>query len=184
MKPDEEFDREEGNGGLLLLTLLACIVGAGAGAIGALFRLALLHADAWRDALIAWSHGIPIAGFVLVTASCAAAVAVAAWLVRRYSPEASGSGIPHVEAVLREELLTAYYCAFDRHTPTHVRVALMGALAYFIAPFDILPDLLPIVGLTDDAAVLAAVLKVVWDNIQPVHREAARAALARLSEQG
>jgi uncharacterized membrane protein YkvA (DUF1232 family) len=83
-----------------------------------------------------------------------------------------------------EELVTAYYCAFDRHTPTHVRVALMGALAYFIAPFDILPDVLPVVGLTDDAAVLAAVLKVVWDNIQPVHREAARAALARLSEQG
>ena len=31
-----------------------------------------------------------------------------------------------------EELLTAYYCAFDRHTPTHVRVALIGALVYFI----------------------------------------------------
>src|SRR5262245_29281246 len=104
MKPEGEFDREEGNGGLLMLTLLACIVGAGAGAIGALFRLSLLHADAWRNALIAWSHGMPIAGFVLVTAVCAAAVAVAAWLVRRYSPEASGSGIPHVEAVLREEL--------------------------------------------------------------------------------
>src|SRR5688572_15613817 len=80
-----------------------------------------------------------------------------------------------------EDLLTAYYCAFDRHTPTHVRVALLGALAYFIAPFDILPDLLPVVGLTDDAAVLAAVFKVVWDNIQPVHRVAAREALARLN---
>jgi uncharacterized membrane protein YkvA (DUF1232 family) len=83
-----------------------------------------------------------------------------------------------------EELLTAYYCAFDRHTPMHVRVALLGALAYFIAPFDILPDLLPVVGLTDDAAVLAAVLKVVWDNIQPVHRAAAKEALARLGERG
>jgi len=31
-----------------------------------------------------------------------------------------------------EDLLTAYYCAFDRETPTHVRVALIGALAYFI----------------------------------------------------
>jgi uncharacterized membrane protein YkvA (DUF1232 family) len=80
-----------------------------------------------------------------------------------------------------EDLLTAYYCAFDRHTPTHVRVALLGALAYFIAPFDILPDLLPVVGLTDDAAVLAAVFKIVWDNIQPIHRTAAREALARLN---
>ena len=36
--------------------------------------------------------------------ACAAGAAVAAWLVRRYSPHASGSGIPHVEAVLNEEV--------------------------------------------------------------------------------
>jgi uncharacterized membrane protein YkvA (DUF1232 family) len=81
-----------------------------------------------------------------------------------------------------EDLLTGYYCAFDRATPTHVRVALFGALAYFVAPFDILPDLLPIVGLTDDAAILAGVFKLVWDNIKPAHREAAREALARLNQ--
>jgi uncharacterized membrane protein YkvA (DUF1232 family) len=81
-----------------------------------------------------------------------------------------------------EELITGYYCAFDRQTPSHVRVALVGALAYFITPIDILPDLLPVVGLTDDAAVLAAVLKVMWDNIKPEHRTAAKAALARLNE--
>ena len=80
-----------------------------------------------------------------------------------------------------EDLLTAYYCALDRRTPTHVRVALLGALAYFIAPFDVLPDMLPIVGLTDDAAILAAVFKLVWDNIQPEHRDVAREVLARLT---
>jgi uncharacterized membrane protein YkvA (DUF1232 family) len=83
-----------------------------------------------------------------------------------------------------EDLLTAYYCAFDRETPTHVRVALIGALAYFISPLDILPDFLPIIGLTDDAAVLAGAIKLVWDNIKPAHREAAREALVRMSEQG
>src|SRR5262249_42628221 len=97
-------DSKQAEGSLLVLTLLACVVGMGAGAIGTLFRLALLRADGWRDAVIAWSHGVPVAGFVLVTAFCAAAVALAAWLVRRFSPEASGSGIPHVEAVLAEEL--------------------------------------------------------------------------------
>jgi len=81
-----------------------------------------------------------------------------------------------------EDLLTAYYCAFDRYTPKHVRIALIAALAYFIAPFDIVPDMLPVVGLTDDAAVLAATFKLIWDHIQPVHREAARAALARINE--
>jgi uncharacterized membrane protein YkvA (DUF1232 family) len=83
-----------------------------------------------------------------------------------------------------EDLLTAYYCAFDRETPTHVRVALIGALAYFISPFDVLPDLLPIIGFTDDAAVLAAAFKLVWDNIKPAHRDAARQTLVRLNAGG
>ena len=38
-----------------------------------------------------------------------------------------------------EDLLTAYYCAFDRQTPSHVRVALIGALLYFISPLDLHP---------------------------------------------
>jgi len=79
-----------------------------------------------------------------------------------------------------EDLLTAYYCAFDRATPSHVRFALIGALAYFISPLDILPDLLPIVGLTDDAAVLAGVVRLVWGNIRPEHRDAARQMLDQL----
>jgi uncharacterized membrane protein YkvA (DUF1232 family) len=80
-----------------------------------------------------------------------------------------------------EELLTAYYCAFDRNTPSHVRVALIGALLYFISPFDLIPDVLPIVGMTDDAAVVAGALKLVWDQIKPEHRDAAREALVRMS---
>jgi uncharacterized membrane protein YkvA (DUF1232 family) len=82
-----------------------------------------------------------------------------------------------------EDLLTAYYCAFDRSTPNAVRMALLGALAYFVLPFDFMPDLLPIVGFTDDAAVLAGALRLVWVHIQPMHRDAARDALARLTEQ-
>src|SRR3954447_8577637 len=106
MNPDQEAapDSEDGHGSLVLLVLLACVVGAGAGAIGTLFRILLEDADAWRDALIGWAHAAPVMGFVLVTAGCAAAVALAACLVRRYSPEASGSGIPHVEAVLRQDV--------------------------------------------------------------------------------
>jgi uncharacterized membrane protein YkvA (DUF1232 family) len=78
-----------------------------------------------------------------------------------------------------EDLLAAYYCAFDRETPRHVQVALLGALAYFILPFDFMPDMLPILGFTDDAAVLATAIRMVTSNITPEHREAARAALKR-----
>jgi uncharacterized membrane protein YkvA (DUF1232 family) len=81
-----------------------------------------------------------------------------------------------------EDLLTAYYCAFDRATPSHVRFALVGALAYFISPLDILPDLLPIMGLTDDAAVLAGALRVIWGNIKPEHRDAARLKLEQMKD--
>jgi CIC family chloride channel protein len=43
-------------------------------------------------------------GIVTIVATCCAATTLAAWLVRRFAPEASGSGIPHVEAVLRQKL--------------------------------------------------------------------------------
>ena len=78
-----------------------------------------------------------------------------------------------------EDLLAAYYCAFDRATPRHVQAALLGALAYFVLPFDLAPDMLLLVGFTDDAAVLAAAIRMVADHIRPEHREAARDTLAR-----
>ena len=78
-----------------------------------------------------------------------------------------------------EDLLAAYYCAFDKQTPRHVQAALIGALAYFVLPFDIIPDMLPVIGFTDDAAVLATALKLVASHIRPEHRAAAKQALAR-----
>jgi uncharacterized membrane protein YkvA (DUF1232 family) len=81
-----------------------------------------------------------------------------------------------------EDLLTAYYCALDRHTPHHVRAVLLGALAYFVLPVDALPDVLPVLGFTDDAAVLAGAIRLVWSHIEPAHRAAAGDALSRLTE--
>jgi uncharacterized membrane protein YkvA (DUF1232 family) len=83
-----------------------------------------------------------------------------------------------------EDLLTAYYCAFDRGTPHHVRAALIAALAYFVLPLDALPDVLPVLGLSDDAAAIAGALKLVYDHIRPEHRLAAREALDRVTDGG
>lgn len=88
----------------MALASLALVAGAGSGLIVAMFRLALQAADRWRGLLIARAHGTPLVGFVLVVAGCAAAVALSAWLVRRFSPYASGSGIPQVEAALTGDL--------------------------------------------------------------------------------
>jgi uncharacterized membrane protein YkvA (DUF1232 family) len=78
-----------------------------------------------------------------------------------------------------EDLVAAYFCAFDRNTPRRVQVALIGALAYFVLPFDFVPDMLPLIGFTDDAAVLATAIKLVAVHITPQHREAARRVLVR-----
>src|ERR1700748_643682 len=81
-----------------------------------------------------------------------------------------------------EDLLSAYYCAFDKQTPRHVQAALLGAIAYFILPFDFIPDMLPVLGFTDDAAVLATAIRMVAAHIKPEHREAAQARLKRITE--
>ena len=94
---------------LAALALLALAVGAATGLICAGFRMALEQADRFRDVLIGWAHGHAIPGFVLVVVACGLATFLAAWLVFRFSPYAAGSGIPHVEAVLRGQLPPAPY---------------------------------------------------------------------------
>jgi chloride channel protein, CIC family len=86
----------------VMLALLSLLVGVIAGLVGALFRLSLLQLDAWRTAWILKSHNWGGGAIVLVIAGTALAAAVAAWMVRRLSPEASGSGIPYVESQLRD----------------------------------------------------------------------------------
>lgn len=79
-----------------------------------------------------------------------------------------------------EDLLAAWYCAFDRATPLQVKGTLIGAIAYFVLPFDAVPDMLPVLGFTDDAAVLMTAFKLVASHIKPDHRAAARAKLDEL----
>lgn len=77
-----------------------------------------------------------------------------------------------------EDVAAAYFCAIDPATPPRVRGILLAALAYFILPFDLIPDFIAAVGFTDDIAVLAAAISAVRANMKPVHYQKARAALA------
>ena len=79
-----------------------------------------------------------------------------------------------------EQVLTAHYCAFDRQTPLYVKAVLLGAIAYFVVPTDLIPDYIPLIGYTDDAAVVGAAIKIVATHIKPEHRAAAQRTLARL----
>ena len=49
-----------------------------------------------------------------------------------------------------------------------------AALGYFIFPLDILPDLLPVIGFTDDLSVLLFAISVVKGKINETHRLKAR----------
>jgi len=76
-----------------------------------------------------------------------------------------------------QDALAAYFCAIDPQTDRRVKLTLAGALAYFVMPIDLIPDFLPLVGFTDDAAVIAAALAAVSRSIRPEHREQARRSL-------
>ena len=78
-----------------------------------------------------------------------------------------------------EDVLAAYYCALDPSTDRRVKLTLFAALGYFVMPFDVLPDLLPVIGFTDDAAVIATAIASVANAIRPDHREKAREALQK-----
>jgi uncharacterized membrane protein YkvA (DUF1232 family) len=103
-----------------------------------------------------------------------------------------GSDEPHNEEIVRErfaakakrylrqlplahETVAMYFCLLDSRTPIWVKATAAAALAYFILPFDAVPDLLPIVGLGDDASVIAAALTAIAAHITPEHHARARA---------
>ena len=78
------------------------------------------------------------------------------------------------------DALSVWYCARDPATPTSAKAMILAALGYFVLPVDAIPDVLPVIGYTDDAAVIAAVIAILGRNIKTEHRDAAHAALERL----
>jgi len=79
-----------------------------------------------------------------------------------------------------EDVVAAYFCAFDPATPVKAKGILVGALAYFILPFDVVPDFILGLGFTDDMAVLFAALNVIRTHLNQSHRDRAREALERV----
>lgn len=78
----------------------AALVGLCAGGVAVIFRGLLAGADGLRNLLIAWSYTVPTFGWLFPMLFGAIGALIATALVVRYAPEASGSGIPHLKAVL------------------------------------------------------------------------------------
>ena len=82
------------------------------------------------------------------------------------------------------DALAVRFCARDEETPLAAKGMMFAALAYFVMPFDAIPDVIAGLGYTDDAAVFMAMLAIVGKHLKPRHRAAAKAAVQRLREEG
>jgi uncharacterized membrane protein YkvA (DUF1232 family) len=79
------------------------------------------------------------------------------------------------------DALSIWFCARDPATPTGAKAMMMAGLAYFVLPTDAVPDFLAVVGFTDDAAVIAALLAIVGKNLKPRHKAEAKKLLDQLA---
>ncbi|MFY8208153.1 MAG: YkvA family protein [Caulobacter sp.] len=80
------------------------------------------------------------------------------------------------------DALSVWWAARDPETPIAAKGMMLAGLAYFVLPTDALPDVLPAIGFTDDAAVIAALVAILGKTLKPRHKEAAQAFLSRLSD--
>jgi uncharacterized membrane protein YkvA (DUF1232 family) len=78
------------------------------------------------------------------------------------------------------DALAVWYCARDDETPAVAKGMMFAALAYFVMPFDAIPDVIAGIGYTDDAAVFLAMLGLVGKHLKPRHRASAQADIARM----
>ena len=75
--------------------------------------------------------------------------------------------------------LILFYTLQSDKVSTKDKALIIGALGYLISPLDVVPDAIPIVGLSDDLAVLVFVLKTVWTDIDPSIKERAKEKLSK-----
>lgn len=70
--------------------------------------------------------------------------------------------------------LKLYYALTDDDTPAWAKSTIVGALGYFILPIDLIPDAIPVVGFSDDMAIMSAALLIVAKSITPKVKDRAR----------
>lgn len=75
---------------------------------------------------------------------------------------------------LTEPALAMYYCMKDKDTPLKAKLIIFGALGYFILPADMICDLTPLIGFTDDLTVIITAYGLIRRYVKDSHRQKAR----------
>jgi uncharacterized membrane protein YkvA (DUF1232 family) len=76
-----------------------------------------------------------------------------------------------------DRAVAAYFAAIDPATPTHAKGILFAALAYFVIPADLVPDIIAGLGFSDDGAVMLMAIQAIAPHVREEHVERARHAL-------
>lgn len=71
----------------------------------------------------------------------------------------------------KRNLLVLFTALFNRHTPRNIRVMIVAAFVYLISPVDFLPDVIPGLGLLDDAVIVPSLLVLAQSFLPQVVRE-------------
>ena len=79
--------------------------------------------------------------------------------------------------------LVLYYTLESDQVSVKDKAMIIGALGYLISPLDVVPDAIPIAGLSDDLAVLIYVLKRVWVDVSDDVKKKAQSKMAQWFDQ-
>ena len=75
----------------------------------------------------------------------------------------------------RDDLVLLWRGFLDPLTTLYLNAAMIGLVVYLISPLDIIPDVLPFLGIADDVAIIAFavgwIAKRLPDHLRPVHRD-------------
>jgi len=85
------------------LMLPAILIGLLTGATSVAFHLSIAAGGVLRNRVIDFAHSNKLVGPWVLLLFVAAAVTLAIAIVKRFAPEAAGSGIPHLKAILLDE---------------------------------------------------------------------------------
>jgi len=75
--------------------------------------------------------------------------------------------------------LLLYYATKSPAVPKSAKMIIIGALSYLIFPMDLIPDFIPVVGLADDATIIAAAVYKVISHIDDDIKNKAKHKLTR-----
>ena len=81
-----------------------------------------------------------------------------------------------------EKALILFYVAQDKDTPAKIKAMIYGALGYFILPVDVIPDVTPAIGFSDDLGILLATITAVVAYTKKEHKQKAKETLSNWCE--